>query len=104
MDEGSKILMCEDAGALPLIKKVLYGVLIDNRQLTIGSRQAITDTIWQPASLQSGWKLAHCLLVQVLVLFLIMPYIVAVLFNQIACFLGDHLRNFLTCEPYQNFS
>jgi len=39
-----------------------------------------------------------------LVLFLIMTYIVAVLFNQIACFLGDQLRNFLTCEPYQNFS
>jgi predicted CDP-diglyceride synthetase/phosphatidate cytidylyltransferase len=39
-----------------------------------------------------------------LVLFLIMPYIVAVLFNEIACFLGDQLRNFLTCEPYQNFS
>jgi hypothetical protein len=39
-----------------------------------------------------------------LVLFLIMLYIGAVLFNEIACFLGDQLRNFLTCEPYQNFS
>ena len=30
MDEGRKNNMCVDEGSLPLIKKVLYGVLIDN--------------------------------------------------------------------------
>lgn len=58
----------------------------------------------------NGQRISYLLIVNyilpigLLVLFLIMPYIVAVLFNQIACFLGDQLRNFLTCEPYQNFS
>ena len=30
MDEGRENNKCEDEGDLPLIKKVLYGVLIDN--------------------------------------------------------------------------
>jgi len=33
-----------------------------------------------------------------------MTYIGAVLFNEMVCFLGFQLRNFLTCEPYQNIS
>jgi hypothetical protein len=32
MDEGRENNMCVEAGGLPLIKKVLYGVLIDNRK------------------------------------------------------------------------
>jgi hypothetical protein len=31
MDEGREILMCVDAGMLPLIKKILYIVFVDNR-------------------------------------------------------------------------
>lgn len=48
-------------------------------------------------------SLRRILIYALLVLFLIMAYIVAVLFNQIACFLGNQLRNFLTCEPYRKF-
>jgi hypothetical protein len=48
-------------------------------------------------------SLCGILICALLVLFLIMAYIVAVLFNQIACFLGIQLRNFLTCEPYRKF-
>jgi len=89
MDEGRENNMCVEEGGLPLIKKVLYGVFIDNEK----------------SGRSQSWLLYTCCsLISSLVLFLIMTYIVAVLFNQIACFLGDQLRNFLTCEPYQNFS
>ncbi|SEN03030.1 hypothetical protein [Niastella yeongjuensis] len=33
MDEGRENNMCADEGGLPLIKKVLYGVLIDNEKI-----------------------------------------------------------------------
>ena len=39
MDEGRENNMCEEGSGLPLIKKVLYGVFIDNekkRQLIVG--------------------------------------------------------------------
>jgi len=32
MDEGRENNMCEEGSGLPLIKKVLYGILIDNRE------------------------------------------------------------------------
>jgi hypothetical protein len=39
MDEGRENNICAEGAGLPLIKKVLYGVLIDNRQPAINKRQ-----------------------------------------------------------------
>lgn len=40
MDEGRENIMCDDAGVLPLIKKVLYIVLVDKG--STGNKQQST--------------------------------------------------------------
>jgi hypothetical protein len=54
MDEGRENNRCAEGACLPLIKKVLYGVLIDNRQKAIGNEQ------W--AHLHRGNVFVSCLL------------------------------------------